>query len=334
MMYAYPASNAVDITFASDGAHAYPSPGAVNFSFYEFAIGGIADADAAAPSPLGEALAMAQVCLTAKASAPSLLGQASVRGAVQASAASSVATPLGPPSALSASAASWASADSPLTPAVVRAVMGGRALASAPSMLKDAVAMAENPVVLLAGSTLTQCGAIAAVAVATPEGASTTQYGAVWAKYDVSVSAAPSEPSTQGGTPLAWKISTEAVTTVHDAYGARTTGYGTPGAGHPHVCDVPGTSATGYGVPSAAAVSLPGSACTTLAGQPSVAPIASVKGVRGTQYGTPANIVAHIVAGACRTKYGKAKTAFPDAHMVFGLNNGRRAGVPRAVELA
>lgn len=243
-------------------------------------------------------------------------------------------SPMGVASSLATSMASWASASSPLAPAVVRAVMGGRAICAAPAVLGESRAIAENPVVLVQGSSLTQYGTHSAAAVVVAEGASATQYGGVLASYDVSVSVDATLPSTRAGVPLAWHIESQAVTTVHDAYGSCLTGYGSPSAGHPQLGNVQGAALTGYGAIQTAVMAQPSSACTTASGIPSVAGIVSISGARATKYGTPSNVIAHIVSGVCRTRYGKAKVRFPDAHMVYGLNNGRRAGVPRAVELA
>ena len=226
-----------------------------------------------------------------------------------------------------------ATVDSPLAPAVVRAVMGGRAHASAPTMLADAGVMAENPTILVPGLPITQYGEVSAVAIASPEAVAVTQYGSVLARYDVSVSVDAVEPSTRAGVPLAWHIESQAVTTVHDAYGSCSTVYGTPSAGHPQLGDVTGASLTAYGSLTSAVIAQPAAASATAFGLPSAVAIASVPGVRWTKCGVPSNIVAHIVTGISRTKYGRVKAAFPDAHMVYGLNNGRRAGVPRAVEL-
>lgn len=174
-------------------------------------------------------------------------------------------------------------------------------------------------------------GARLGVNVAPPELA---RYGQVAASFDVRVSLHSDEPASRSGVPLAWHIESQAVTTVHDAYGSCSTVYGTPSAGHPQLGDVTGASLTAYGSLTSAVIAQPAAVSTTAFGLPSAAAIASVPGVRGTKFGVPSNIVAHIVTGISRTKYGKVKAAFPDAHMVYGLNNGRRAGVPRAVEIA
>jgi len=165
MSYTYPATNAIDVTFAGDAAYAYPEPDAVNISFYEPPIGGDVDADAVAPSVLGGAVAVvfmaavcaassasplglpssaAQVYTVARAVAGSPLGESASRSAVQASCSATATSPLGSPVALSASASSRASVESPLTPAIVRAVMGGRSLAAAPSMLSRASALVNH----------------------------------------------------------------------------------------------------------------------------------------------------------------------------------------------
>lgn len=173
-------------------------------------------------------------------------------------------------------------------------------------------------------------GARIGVNVASPELA---RYGQVAASFDVCVSLHSDEPASRSGVPIAWHIEDQAVTTVHDAYGSCLTGYGSPSAGHPQLGNVQGVALTGYGSAHAALIAQPVSVCTTVAGAPSLVGIASLPGVRTTKYGTPSNVIAHIVSGVCRTKYGKAKVRFPDARMVYGLNNGRRAGVPRAVEM-
>lgn len=174
-------------------------------------------------------------------------------------------------------------------------------------------------------------GARLGVNVASPELA---RYGQVAASFDVRVSLHSDEPSSRSGVPLAWHIESQVVTTVHDAYGSCSTVYGTPSAEHPQLGDVTGASLTAYGSLTSAVIAQPAAVSATAFGLPSAAAIASVPGVRGTKFGVPSNIVAHIVTGISRTKYGKVKAAFPDAHMVYGLNNGRRAGVPRAVEIA
>ena len=139
MSYTYPATTAIDVTFAGDAAYTHPAPDAVNISFYEIAAGVDVEAQARAPSvlgavavvslaaaagsiscasPLGVPAASAQVFTVAQASAETLLGAVVAKAAVQAS--------------------GVALASSPLTQAQVRAVMGGRAHASAPTMLADA----------------------------------------------------------------------------------------------------------------------------------------------------------------------------------------------------
>lgn len=183
------------------------------------------------------------------------------------------------------------------------------------------------------GVSTTQYGTPAAAAIAQPAGVSNTKYGAIVAAYDVSVTVVGVGPLSRGGTPLAWEASTQYVGTIHHVYGAHTTSYGTPSAGHPQLCDVPGVSNTSYGVPSAAVQVRPEPAHTTMAGYPSAAVIVSVAGVCGTKYGTPRSVFAHVVKGVCNTKYGRPRVAFPGGYMVYGLNNGRRAGVPRAAEI-
>lgn len=170
--------------------------------------------------------------------------------------------------------------------------------------------------------------------IAAPLGVCTTQYGPIIAAYDVTVHVDAVAPSARSGTPLAWKRTTETLGTVHDAYGACTSVAGTPAAGHPQIAGVQGVSLTSYGLPFASTLVTPLSSCTTMAGQPSAAAAVSVHGVCGTKYGKLSNIIAHIVSGVCLTKYGKPKVAFPNGYRVYGLNNGRRAGVPRAAEIA
>lgn len=191
-----------------------------------------------------------------------------------------------------------------------------------------------DEIVSVVGVCTTQVGAPQIVIAHAPEGAISTRFGAIAAAYDVSVDVPPPDLSTRCGTPLAWLLNVSGIATVHDAYGVCATGYGAVRASHPQLSDVQGVSVCAYGAPSAAALAQSAPASTTAAGTPSATAVASVAGVRGTQYGTPANVVAHIVTGVCRTKYGRPRAAFPDAHMVYGLNNGRRAGVPRAVEIA
>lgn len=86
-------------------------------------------------SPLGEPTASASVPITARSSAPSVIGPASAKVALLSNARSVATSPLGGVSALSAASSASASAGSPLSPAVVRAVMGGRAIGSAPAVL-------------------------------------------------------------------------------------------------------------------------------------------------------------------------------------------------------
>lgn len=166
------------------------------------------------------------------------------------------------------------------------------------------------------------------------QGACTTQYGPVLAAYDVTVTVDSVEPSTRGGTPIAWELVTQLVGTVHHVYGACTTEYGEPSAGHPQIAEVAGVMLTNYGTPSAAASVTTLGACSTMVGQPSAAAAVSVMGACGTKYGVPSNVIAHIVLGVCNTKYGKVTAVRPSSHLVYSLNNGRRAGVPRAAEIA
>lgn len=165
-------------------------------------------------------------------------------------------------------------------------------------------------------------------------GAESTRYGAILAKYDVSARVAPQEPSTRSGTPLAWLLDVDAVGTIHGAYGACTTGAGIPRAGHPQIGEVHGASTTESGSPTSRVRVIPEAAHTTMAGQPGATARVSVEGVCGTKYGTPSGGASHAVSGSCLTKYGKPKVSFPNGCRVYGLNNGRRAGVPRAVEIA
>lgn len=164
-------------------------------------------------------------------------------------------------------------------------------------------------------------------------GSDSTRYGAILAKYDVSARVATQEPSTRSGTPLAWLLAVDAVGTIHGAYGACTTGAGTPRAGHPQIGEVHGASTTESGSPTSRVRVMPEAAHTTMAGHPGATVRVFAGGVCGTKYGTPASNIAHAVSGSCLTKYGKPKVSFPDGHKVYGLNNGRRAGVPRAVEI-
>lgn len=332
MSYTYPAQNAVNFTFTGDGAYTYPAQNAVNFSFEEAS--GPPEAVSSAPSVLGAAAGVAAMGVLALAGSASPLGASSAAAHVFTVALSSASSMLGGAAAKAGVQASGiGQTSSPLGAAIVRAVMGGRAIGSAPAVLGEAGAIAENPVTHVQGSSLTQYGAHSAAAIIVADGVSTTQYGGVLARYDVSVSVDAALPSTRAGVAIAWHIEYQAVATVHDAYGPCLTGYGSPSAGHPQLGDVQGAALTGYGSAHAALIAQPVSVCTTVAGAPSLVGIASLPGVRTTKYGTPSNVIAHIVSGVCRTRYGKAKIRFPDAHMVYGLNNGRRAGVPRAVEL-
>ena len=164
-------------------------------------------------------------------------------------------------------------------------------------------------------------------------GVGSTRYGAILAKYDVSARVAPQEPSTRSGTPLAWLLAVDAVGTIHGAYGACTTGAGIPRAGHPQIGEVHGASTTESGSPTSRVRVMPEAAHTTTAGHPGATARVSVEGVCGTKYGTPSVGASHAVSGSCLTKYGTPKVAFPNGYRVYGLNNGRRAGVPRAVEI-
>ena len=164
-------------------------------------------------------------------------------------------------------------------------------------------------------------------------GVSTTRYGGIIAAYDVSVDVQPAEPSTRYGAPLAWTISQEVVGTIHHAYGGYSTQYGLPSAASPVGVIVQGACTTGYGSPAAAAVVAMVGGSSNQAGTPSASVIVRAKGVQGTQYGRPSLHKAHIVKGVQRTRYGRVVAARPNAHLVYGLNNGRRAGVPRAVEI-
>ncbi len=196
------------------------------------------------------------------------------------------------------------------------------------------MAMGEIPIVHVLGVSNTAYDVPVAVAGVTPEGACTTQYGPVLAAYDVTVTVDSVEPSTRGGTPIAWELVTQLVGTVHHVYGACTTEYGEPSAGHPQIAEVAGVMLTNYGTPSAAAGVTPLGVCSTMVGQPSAAAAVSVMGAYGTKYGVPSNVIAHIVLGVCNTKYGKVTAVRPSSHLVYSLNNGRRAGVPRAAEIA
>lgn len=100
--------------------------------------------DVVRTSPLGLVSARAIVGAKVESSAPPALGAPSARSAVSVSSSASATTPLGSPVALSASASSRASVESPLTPAIVRAVMGGRALAAVPSVLSRASALVNH----------------------------------------------------------------------------------------------------------------------------------------------------------------------------------------------
>lgn len=165
MSYTYPANNALDVTFAGDAAYVYPAPGAVNVSFYVPPIGGDVEAlsransvlgsvaalalmaaacSSSAESPLGSPTCAAQVYTVSLALAGTPLGSPDAKAAVQVDAVAGVASPIGGAAVLSASASVNASSASPLTPAIVRAVMGGRALASVPSILGIASAMANH----------------------------------------------------------------------------------------------------------------------------------------------------------------------------------------------
>lgn len=247
----------------------------------------------------------------------------------------SVGSMLGYPSAVSTSVpAAFAASGRILSDPVVRAAMGGLAVGAAPSVLADAGAMAENPIVHVLGVSNTAYDVPVAVAGVTPEGACTTQYGPVMAAYDVTVTVDSVEPSTRGGTPIAWELVTQLGGTVHHVYGACTTEYGEPSAGHPQIAEVAGVMLTNYGTPSSAASVTPLGVCATMVGEPSAAAAVSVIGACGTKYGVPSNVIAHIVLGVCNTKYGKVKAVRPSSHLVYSLNNGRRAGVPRAAEIA
>lgn len=102
------------------------------------------EAIAAAASPLGNQSAVAAALVASIAAAASPLGSQYAMGAAQVSCVVAAASPLGLSYALAALASSRSSVESPLTPAIVRAVMGGRALAAVPSMLSSASALVNH----------------------------------------------------------------------------------------------------------------------------------------------------------------------------------------------
>ncbi len=108
------------------------------------------------PTPLAVPAATAQAATVASMAAGSPLGAILAKSAVQVSCSAPAASPLGSPAALSASASSRASVESPLTPAIVRAVMGGRALASVPSMLSSASALVNHDFTVALGDVTTR----------------------------------------------------------------------------------------------------------------------------------------------------------------------------------
>lgn len=228
----------------------------------------------------------------------------------------------------------YASAPTMLGAASSNGAVGIRSRSSAKTPLGSQVAIACIPIVRIIGVNNTAYGAPVAASGVTPEGACTTQYGPVLAAYDVTVTVDSVEPSTRGGTPIAWGLVTQIVGTVHHVNGACTTEYGEPSAGHPQIAEVAGVMLTNYGTPSAAASVTTLGVCSTMVGQPSAAAAVSVMGACGTKYGVPSNVIAHIVLGVCNTKYGKVTAVRPSSHLVYSLNNGRRAGVPRAAEIA
>lgn len=191
-----------------------------------------------------------------------------------------------------------------------------------------------DEIVSVVGVCTTQVGAPKIVTAHAPEGAISTRFGAIAAAYDVSVDVPPPDLSTRCGTPLAWLLNVSGIATVHDAYGTLATSVGTPFAVRQIVAALSGAAVTQFGGPSAVSVCRPESEATTMAGIPSSSAVSVLLGTSETKCGTPSNVIAHIVLGVCRTKSGKLRAAFPGAHMVYGLNNGRRAGVPRAVEIA
>lgn len=226
-----------------------------------------------------------------------------------------------------------ATAASPLGSAKVHAAVSAASYARASSPLGLPSAKATVSVAMPLGVCTTQSGVPYAVAGVSPVGVSTTQYGAIIAAYDVTVNVAPTEPTTRYGVPLAWMVDTYLLGTIHGVSGSHTTEYGVPSAEPSVSVNVLGASTTAYGHPTAVAGASPEGVSTTSYGQPTARAIASVHGHHGTRYGTPSVPTVHDVAGASTTKYGKPTAIRPGAHLVYGCNNGRRAGVPSAREI-
>lgn len=102
------------------------------------------EAYASAPPVLGHAAGVAAIPIEAICTSPTPLGVPSSTSSVQVSGSLLAVSPLGSPSVLSAFSFATSSATSPLASAVVRAVMGGRAIGSAPSVLGSASAAANH----------------------------------------------------------------------------------------------------------------------------------------------------------------------------------------------
>lgn len=355
MSYTPPAGNALIFDFSTVSGYTPPAGDALIFAFGD-EFGSAPYARAKADSPFGSVLvvaagavvgsvasptmiglprAAAMAPVVAHASAAGALGGATVVAGVQVNTLASSSSPIGAPKSV-ANVAIVAVSSTPgmIGAGAARGAVGIRAMAADSSVIQSPLSMAENPVVHVDGVSAARYGSISATVGVTPNSVAVIRYGYVIAAYDVAVAVDPTEPSSRGGVPVAWNLVTQIVGTVNTAYGSCTTMYGHPSAGHPQLADVPGALLTGYGSPSVAVRASPSGAYGLMHGHPSAVAAITVAGARGTMYGHPANIIGHIVAGARNTKYGKVTAIRPRSHMVYSLNNGRRAGVPRAAEIA
>lgn len=355
MSYTPPAGDALIFDFSAASGYTPPAGDALIFAFGD-EFGSAPYARAKADSPLGSELVIAAGAVVGSVASPTMIGSpraaamapvvayASAAGAlggatgtagVQVNTLASASSPIGAPKSV-ANVAIVAMSSTPgmIGSGMARGAVGIRSMAADSTVIQSLLSMAENPVVHVNGVSVAQYGSIGATAGVIPNSVAVIRYGYVIAAYDVSVAVDPTESSSRGGVPVAWNLLTQIVGTVNTAYGSCTTKYGRPSSGHPQLADAPGSLLTGYGSPSIAAHASPSGAYGLMYGQPSAVAAITVAGARGTMYGHPANIIGHTVAGARNTKYGRVMAARPGSRMVYSLNNGRRAGVPRAAEIA
>lgn len=228
-----------------------------------------------------------------------------------------------------------ASVPSPL--AQVSAVVGlsTASLASIPSPLSAPVVTASTNICAVPGSDIFRAGQPSAKVRVIAMGVDVSVgYGSIAAIYDRPADVVGAGPLTRGGTPLSWQITVITPATIHDAYGSCSTSYGQVASASPVSADAAGASETQYGYISSAPVCGVAGAALTQVGALSTKLTAMVSGAQGTKYGVPFLFTPHLSVGVSRTRYGRVTSGNPDACRVYGLNNGRRAGTPRAVEIA